>query len=321
MADMSQDQNMSFHLGGNIIARGYNNAQLSNFVTKCYAQALNLDLNGTDNTPANVLTYQYRLNNEAVHDINLSDAVVLQDGNFTTANSGSTTTTLNFNFSREANTSVNPKSLTFSNYTVECSTSSNCSFYANTDGTAANTKTTQGQVTINNTLQHYYGRSHVTRQRFVTPAGTSTSPGKAFIYYEVYCSGATCDKTLLQDGVNSQISDDPRWFINTQHTSAFGSANATTQKGASVVTGTTATGNHPDFTNLVYGGGKGYPYKTTMQNSPSNWLIYNKYDANANTNEFQAEFLNGNPNWSGAHETDTTSVDGGTSITNRRLMW
>ncbi len=321
MADMSQDQNMSFHLGGNIIARGYNNAQLSNFVTKCYAQPLNLDLNGTDNTPANVLTYQYRLNNEAVHDINLSDAVVLQDGNFTTANSGSATTTLNFNFSREANTSVNPKSLTFSNYTVECSTSSNCSFYANTDGTAANTKTTQGQVTINNTLLHYYGRSHVTRQRFVTPAGTSTSPGKAFIYYEVYCSGATCDKTLLQDGVNSQISDDPRWFINTQHTSAFGSANATTQKGASVVTGTTATGNHPDFTNLVYGGGKGYPYKTTMQNSPSNWLIYNKYDANANTNEFQAEFLNGNPNWSGAHETDTTSVDGGTSITNRRLMW
>ncbi|MDQ1264605.1 MAG: hypothetical protein QG559_1606, partial [Campylobacterota bacterium] len=75
----------------------------------------------------------------------------------------------------------------------------------------------------------------------------------------------------------------------------------------------------PSVTDPTYYG-TSYPYRTTMQNGASPWLIYNESDAGATTNEFQVEFdtIGG---WSGEHETNTTTKTPAGATTNRRIMW
>ena len=322
MSDMSLDQNMSFHLNGNIVAQGFDNSILSNFVTACYAEDLDLTLN-RNNVSGNV-AYQYRFNDYPVKDLNNSTApVVVIDSNFTKISAGSLATVLNLNFERTPNNPQNPETIAFTNYEVNCSVSANCRYVAGVESGVLVSGEAGGSVDINQSIRHYYGRTHAPRQQFIYPKGLTTSdPAIAFIYYEVYCSGTGCDKTLLQDGLTSNTTDDPRWFVNTQHTSGYGNANTIKQKNSlNIVTATNASGNAPDSTNLVYTGGKGYPYRTTMENNASNWLIYDKYNPGVIANEFDVEFLKSSSNWAGVHETDNNTKDTASDKTNKRSMW
>jgi hypothetical protein len=65
---------------------------------------------------------------------------------------------------------------------------------------------------------------------------------------------------------------------------------------------------------------KGYPYKTTIQNEASPWLIYNESDPAATRNEFQVEFNNAGV-WSGKYDTETTTKNSSAKDTNRRIIW
>ncbi len=58
-----------------------------------------------------------------------------------------------------------------------------------------------------------------------------------------------------------------------------------------------------------------------MINAPSDWLIYNRYDANATVNEFEVEFVNAGGQWAGKEEAGSTTKEVGSSKTNRRSMW
>jgi hypothetical protein len=167
--------------------------------------------------------------------------------------------------------------------------------------------------TLNKELIFYYGRTHVMRQQY---KGTD---GNATIYYEVYCDGASCNKSLLQDGNNSLFSDDPRWFINTQHTTAAGVPGDAKQKTAPIRV--TATTHGINYFSLQYDASRGYPYKTTMENNASQWLIYNKYNPTATKNSFEVEFINPAGNWAGVHETNTTTKQNASKTTNRRTLW
>ena len=142
MADMSfnngQDENMSYHLNGNIIAQDYNGTQLSNFVDNCYAKPLDISISKTDttlnDTDGNPIVYQYRF-----HDINATGSVITAldiDGNdttpllpvqiqviddyFTKDLNGLMNTRLNLNYNREINTTANPTTIAFSKYDVNC---------------------------------------------------------------------------------------------------------------------------------------------------------------------------------------------------------
>ena len=175
-------------------------------------------------------------------------------------------------------------------------------------------------TTLNSTKTFLYGRTHAPRQRFVG------QDGNVSLYYEVYCSGTACDKTLLPDGLNAKTTDDPRWFVNTHHTVASGLPGDVNQKTYSVgngyVTQTTApTGNVPDHVELHYNADRGYPYKTTMENNASTWLIYQQFNSSATKNEFDVEFSSNNTNWAGKKETDTTTNRNASEQTNRRMMW
>jgi len=289
MSDMSVDQNMSVHLNGIIKPVGFDNNPLSNFVANCSAVGLDLNLSKSDTTlldssGANIV-YQSRFHNQDengtviladdidTNETNTSEALRVQtpQSYFIKNLNGSISTINNFNYLRTVNSAVNPKQITLNNYDVNCThPSTDCMIFAD----LKNNKTVHGRVVIDQNLTHYYGRTNAPRQRFKTPEGTTGNPARAFIYYEAYCDVATgCNKALLQGGANANNTDDPRWFVNTNHTNDFGVGGNVNKKGSAVGTGevnaTATSGNHQDFTDLVYDQTRGYPYKTTMQNNTS----------------------------------------------------
>ncbi len=329
MADMSKDENMSFHINGSIVARGEDNATLSNFVDSCFSVPLDLviqksDSNLTDINGDNVV-FQMLLNDlNSSGDINLT---MERNNTITTADillqvpesyflqelEGSMDSRINLNYLRKNNVAANPIVISYGDYNVSCTNEIvDCEFNAD----LVSVKHTKGGIGLNSNITHYYGRNHSPRYRFKDNNGT------AFIYYEVYCSGTDCDTTLLQNGSNSKTTDDPRWFINTLHNDGFGSAGAVTQRAVTpIVTGSDATGNHQDSSFILYDSSRGFPYKTTMNTNSSNWLVYNKYDINATSNSFEVEFMKSDSSWAGVHETDSNTNKTGATKTNRRSMW
>jgi len=328
MADMSHDPEMSFHLNGTIEAVGFNGTKLSNFVDNCYAKPITLTINKTASSGA--IAYQYRFENNdtaptpQVVDINgTTGAINLGTNDFIKSNKGMANTVLNLNFDRNISTVINPEVVTFNTYDANCTTLSDCNI--NIDLT---TKSTNGNLALDKNITHYYGRTHAPRNRFVGPTGD------AFIYYEVYCNGTiggvTCDKALLQNGLDSNVTDDPRWFRNESHLAArdgnAGTTTTITQKGGANLVTTTALVNNDNGTertkvSLKYNTSRGYPYKATMEDNASRWLIYNQYNPTATRNEFEVEFVNTSGAWAGKADSATTTREIGSKKTNRRSMW
>jgi len=103
--------------------------------------------------------------------------------------------------------------------------------------------------------------------------------------------------------------------------SAMEQVDSITQKGAAHVTVTTGpTGVAEENIVLSYDEQKGYPYKAVMSIIPNKWLIYNKYDANANHNEFEVKFEGTGGTWAGTDESNASTK---TSNANkaRILQW
>ena len=221
-----------------------------------------------------------------------------------------TTKNLIFNFTRVSNAPQNPFKVNGTDVNTTVS-----SLYTSSSG---NSITVKGSSLATADATFVYGRTHALRQRFVGSSGT------AFIYYENYCNGTGCDKSLLPQTVGNPPTptDDPRWFVNKSHFSAAGNVGTVNQKIGSDVTAGTPTGTAKANVALTYNSSsKGYPFKTTMENNASSWLIYNKYNAISTTNEFEVEFTNGSNSWAGQHETNTTTNASSSSKTNRRTMW
>ena len=332
----SVDENMSYHLNGLIKAVGEdNNDSLTNFVDGCYAEPLDIDLGiSTINLP---VAYQFIFHsvNPAGGDINTpvntdlnntGNIINLTADGFPKVGLGAAATVINLNYNRTNSVALNPEEITFNTYNVDCTIPGNCTFNADL---VAN-KTAQGATDLNSTIpiKHYYGRTHSPRNRFVG------FTGNAFIYYEVFCNGTvngtTCDKDLLQNRFASRITDDPRWFRNEAHiVTSHGTAGAvdgsdiTQKNGARVSTAALVEITGRTTAPLTYDVSRGYPYKATMENNASRFLIYNRYDtANTNTlNEFEVEFVNANSSWAGQKETDTHTKDTSSKKTNRRSMW
>ena len=250
MTDMNfsngQDENMSYHLNGNIVPLGENNATLSNFVNNCYAKPLRIDLNVTAPTTFLInfpVAYQYRFHsldengtdlrtNIATQDLNntgTSTSIGVLTSDFPRHLNGLARTLFNLNYNRSTNTPLNPEAIIFDKYDLNCTNpTTDCTFIADTNGVPATpdkNATSQGTKDLNSSIsiKHYYGRTHAPRNRFVGADGNVT------VYYEVFCNGTvngtTCNKQLLQTELttrlttrlNSKVTDDPRWFRNNEH--------------------------------------------------------------------------------------------------------
>ncbi len=339
MADMAVDDNMALHINGSVRAVGYNNSTLSNFVNNCYAKPISLFIDKSAISGAVAFQSTFNTFNQSgvsnlvssiptpwIKDMNSTTGVwQVPVESFDKNMTGSIEITQNLNFDRNQTIAVNPEKLTFFSYSANCTTPANCQMNADLN-IAYETK---GSMDLNQTapndntnisITYLYARSHAPTYRFSNPSND------ALIYYETFCNGAACGKNLLPNGNDSNTTDDPRWYINTNHTSNYGTAGIVNQKGfapnAGPVDSTTPNANHQDFVTLNYDETKGYPYKTTMQMNSSSWLIYNKYNPTTDQNEFTVEYGSGTDSWAGISETNTTTKDDDTTNrTNRRTMW
>lgn len=325
MSDITQNEEMSFHLTGPVTAVGYSGTPVSNFVDNCYAKPMNLIVNKSAISGAVEYLYEFHNADVPANDLNgtmnnPAGTLTLGTNDFNQSNSGSVNTLLNLNFNREVNASVNPERLFFSTYDSNCSVIADCSMNAD----LFSNKLTEGTKNLDLNVTHLYGRTHASRQRYQGATGTAN------IYFESFCFGTvggnTCDKILLPNGPTSKRTDDVRWFWNEEHnTTNDGSVGIVVEKIGTNIAGdiVDATDNpigNPSVTDLSYDGSRGYPYKTTIQNEASPWLIYNESNPTATRNEFQVEFdtIGG---WTGEHETNTTTKTPAGATTNRRLMW
>ncbi|EDZ61871.1 hypothetical protein SMGD1_0815 [Sulfurimonas gotlandica GD1] len=352
MADISQDENVSVHLNTSITARGKTTATgLSNFVTGCYAKPL--DINITKSAMINTqLEYKYR-----VHDLNSTNDIITANDingsipkgsttlspNFTTTSgyfqknmNGTINTTANLNFSRDANATANPESITFITYAAG---DPNNSFKADLNPS----KTADGNSTINQTITHYYGRTNTPKKSVVcksVPCQTNTDPNPAnnpdftrvFMYFEVFCNGTlngnTCIPALLPNATFN--TNDIRWWTNNSHDQSVTNGTDGIMGIISEVNGNTNVTDINQTALLKYqyetilrynsAASPAFPYTGNMQNAASRWLIYDESNINATTNKFRVDFMR-QAGWSGKHETDATTQTRGAVKVNKRSMW
>jgi hypothetical protein len=208
---------------------------------------------------------------------------------------------LSFNYKREVNATQNPFVVEGNDVNVVAS-----SIYGDENIT--------GESNADQNITFLYGRTNIPRTRILGNEGNAT------LYYEVYCysdANSFCNKTLLPETTNSKYNDDPRWFTNSAHLNpSFGTLGTTTQKNATKVTAE----DKFKSVELKYNDSK-YPYKATMQNRATPWLIYNRYNSNAQNNEFEVEFDTKTTTWAGDGSSTTVSKSSAVKQTNRRLMW
>lgn len=290
---LSSDLNMSAKMSFQITAKNYNDNLVHNFDINSWENNISASVTiSTTNTPT---LLKNEITNQKIGFSNAIGTIAWDESN--------TSKNIIFNFDRANDIAIDPFLVDGSEVTLNVSSS-----YVSVPDIIGSSVADQNATFI-------YGRTHAPRQRFTGATGT------AFIYYEAYCSGASCDKTLLPNGADSNSTDDPRWFLNTAHGSGSGGVGVVSQKGATPVTPGTITGTGTASVPLTYNTSKGFPYKATMENNASAWLIYNQYDAVDDDNEFEVEFTNPDSSWAGQKETDTVTNRNASDKTNRRSMW
>ncbi|MDT8338667.1 MAG: Ig-like domain-containing protein [Sulfurimonas sp.] len=312
------DRNISASFDVNVSAETLTNAVTSNYTAECYAKDGNLtltlldDINGS-NPEAGSLTkllwYHYTPDDNGSIPLVLGATEYNLPFSSTQFDSNDTNGTAEFNykinFDRNTSKVVNPFAVVVNEIN------------------ATDTDNVSG-VNVGGNATFVYGRTHATRQRYQGDTGTAN------IYFESYCFGAGCDKTLLNGfSPNMQRTDDVRWYVNEANIPDIdGTVGIVQQKDATPtdasddIVDVTAQNNVTYYStaDLDYDESKGYPYKTTMHNNASPWLIYNESDWTATRNEFQVEF-DRIGEWTGEHNTSTTTKTPAGATTNRRIMW
>ena len=337
------DSNMSMRYSGQIRAVGADTLPLNNFVASCYAEDVNLDLT-TSALPVTPL-FRYRLretntsNAIVFNDTNGSNlgaatlgTVLLPESNFLKNSFGISEIEFNVNFDRNVTGPVNPFALTYDNFNVSCANPLNCDSYAD----LATDHLPDSNITALSSITHIYGRVHTPRQRVANPNPNNNATATIPIYYEFYCDSASlpvCNigtYATLPTALNplSPIGllspDDVRWYSQDLH-NVNNEGNATQTQArigaddavitSSIVNPTTANDAYYE-----YNGGKGYPYKTTIELTAPDWLIYDRYNTAATVNNFELEFYT-TGQWAGENQSGV-NVDANTSINvNRRIQW
>ncbi|MEA1983753.1 MAG: PKD domain-containing protein [Campylobacterota bacterium] len=300
--DSTTKPDMAAYLAYTVLAKNKDGNITRNFDAKCFPDTnslcpqvnglklnttfdfrLNADINSSSNVDISI--YNSNENHQALY-IGGSDknASLVNGINSKPINAtmypkqfseGNASSNLHFNIDREIDTALNPVLLTVVNA------------YPRMEWSSSANPITHG-VTLDDNLTFIYGRTYGQRQKFVD--GSTPANHDALIYYESYCATG-CDNTLLPNGATTTM-DDPRWFTNSSHTaSTDGNTTVVSEKTSSTtLTIGTPSSETPSKTSLKYDGTKGYPFVKTMTNTPSEWLIYDKYNASATNNEFKVEF-------------------------------
>ncbi|MFH0708707.1 MAG: putative Ig domain-containing protein [Pseudomonadota bacterium] len=225
MSDLSNtnDMNMSVRATGQIRALGSNNSTLSNFVGGCFAKDLNItaghDANLTYATP-----FVTRMINSTIANAQTFDSFevnqtskwigIVDDSNFTKADSGVLINTIRFNFDRNETMPYNSQVVAYSDINVTCAISADCNQSSVRNSTP---DTAVGSSAMNFNVTHVYGRVIAKDQRVM-----GLIAFEALARYEVYKIDNLFGTALT---VDPDYSD---WYINKLHTEAtYGDASVT----------------------------------------------------------------------------------------------
>ncbi|MDD2358480.1 MAG: hypothetical protein PHX13_11275, partial [Thiovulaceae bacterium] len=279
----------------------------------CFAKDINTTLSLMNNQNLSWGTSQARV--KFFDDLNTTSRFLTQtnnsatfstsEGNFTSGNA-----ILNFkvNFDRNTSTPDNPFNIAKNDFNITSIMDT-----SNTSGNDFNRSSDMSATFV-------YGRTHAPRYRF------TGNNGNASIYYEMYC-GSDGNKTLLPSNVIGD-SDSVGWYLNKNHISSDGTITVVDENNSAHVVTTSSilplsivTGSGYSTATLNYNSSKGFPYKTTIQDKPSSWLIYDPYNPSATVNDFEVEFYGGANNWTGKQTNHTTTDSIAAPVTRKRILW
>jgi len=309
---LSNDLNMSAQLDFNITAQNKLGATTRNFSATLYENNVSIAPSIRDtlygkasdtNITAAILGFTAGTKHIAWNDSNLSRRI-------------------RFNFSRNLMQPINPFDInaTESNISVT-------STYTDAVNSAVISNPTLNQNGLTNgttgNALFYYGRVYSTDYRGPTDINTT-------IRYEVYCQN--CNRVDFNiTGTQSPTS--LNWYQNPLHVIADGNVTQFT----SVTTGLKATTIANSTTSNINNGfdtshtltNINAPYVDRIKMTPSAWLLFNPFNPNATTNDFNVEFVH-TGSWAGAGNVDrndtshtTGAFTNDTNITrsNRKMNW
>jgi len=298
---ISDDLTQSSDLNVVLKALKWDNTLTKNYTNSCYAKDFNLTI---DYNPLNISSkhINYRvvqLDKNSSLDVNDSFVINASKVLFKDENNGSSSFQIDINFDRNKTDGINPFTFKLTSIGI-----------VDSDGVSVDEVKEQNTTFI-------YGRTYISRQTFI-----DIKESCSYMYFEVYCYGNGCDKNLLKSKIGSNLKyiNDIRWFINENHTQLKdGVVGSISQKYVDVIEAN-STDKNPSKICFKYNNNYGRPYKATMQNEASSWLIYNPENNNAKVNSFDIEFINIGE-WTGKHKTDVTTNKLDTSKINRRTIW
>jgi hypothetical protein len=277
----SNDLNHSAMLDLNISAIDELGNVATNFTGGCFAKDINITIDANESG----VIFGY--------DAVASSPLVISEGNFS---DGSSLIEVNVNFQRAKNIVKNPIKPTLDVNVLQSD-----------DGDINGTQSFDSATFV-------YGRVHVPRTRIVG-GDLATIP----LMYEVYCGEGCYDVAAVKALMpNTPIlgKDSIYWYdITSSHLASDGNVSSTTNNSA-LDDGKVVT---PSSIQMKYDGSFGYPFKATVEMIGSSWLIYNRFDENATSNEFNIEFANKSTL---SDDENLSNVDSNIEIkTNRRLIW
>ena len=230
---------------------------------------------------------------------------------------------LKFNFKREKNMAKNPFEVTSDIFTFEkLAEDENSKNKTKGDSYTKPTKKTSAKF--------YYGRVYA-------PYYEGPNTGfKAKIYYGVYCNGCDESKFMLQKpGASerwSELAGTHSWYINPLHSSAYGDVGKYEFLNKTIRDNSKETALSNGVSYIFVKNKRAVTDVTKMHTD--DWLIYNEFDKDAKTNDFNLRFLVPDGDWAGktlgknSNSGDVGNVLGAegnfTDIsknTNRRISW
>lgn len=290
----------------------WDNNIATNYIGNCFAKDTNSTITLINNKTLGWSDTQTRIwmydTNSTTYQNTLPISFTNSASLFLASTPGKSSPVILVNFDRNASKMDNPFQLSKNDFNVTIAELNTSTPVSGSDFNRTNNASTT----------FIYARTHASRQRY------EGNTGSANIYVEEFCYGNDCNATLLNSfSSHRKRIDDIRWFVNEEHNSSLDGTPGTVTEynGLTKVTaGAVNITPNPNTVSLTYHGTT-FPYKTTMENNASAWLIYNKDNATATKNQFSVEFEKAGTAWSGEHETTTTTETKSAIRTNRRTMW
>ena len=280
-----------------------------NYTENCYAEPIEVTISYT--TPSTLTNLDYIQSieqnfylEEDPNETVLGSPIVMGLGSVVFAEgdvNGTASLDFGLNFDRDQTAPVDPFELTIDTISAEDANGITSATYP-----------------VDQSATYLYGRAHAPRYRVACETASICDSDTKLVYYEFYSQDTDLALRQLYASDAQRSPDAILWYTNSRHMASDGNV---TLSGSSVVSLSTPVTNGPTAPFVSqYLGTQGFPHKMTIPISTQTWLLYNRFDTSALTNDFALEFNLQDGDQVGE---DSLGAEGmsGTANTSRRIFW